>query len=173
MSDDQRITPDPCGKTIVDTLHPCARPHGHTGGCKDYFHCTIGDLTGVTYEKYDAYLAKIRPNQATKICAKQMVGYPRGVVCIRPDRHVGPCDSGVELPHEDVDQPPHYTSGPIEAIDAIRSMLSAPPHLDPFVDYCRGQAVKYLWRAGKKGSAKEDLLKAKRYLEWAIERLGD
>ena len=36
-----------------------------------------------------------------------------------------------------------------------------------------GNAVKYISRAGRKGSAVEDLRKAIQYLEWEIERLEE
>ena len=70
--------------------------------------------------------------------------------------------------HDSVNHPAHYTSGEIECIDAIEAAL------DPmgFVDYCRGNAMKYIWRTGLKGDAAEDLLKAAWYLNRAAETLG-
>ena len=64
-----------------------------------------------------------------------------------------------------VNHPPHYTDGSIETIDYIESVLGG-----CFVEYCRGQAIKYLSRAGrKKGSSwPEDFRKAIWYLERAI-----
>ena len=69
-----------------------------------------------------------------------------------------------ELPKNDpVSRPAHYTSGDVECIDGIRAALG-----DGFVDYCRGNCIKYLWRAGRKGDMTEDLRKARVYLGWAI-----
>lgn len=61
-----------------------------------------------------------------------------------------------------VEHPPHYNDHPsgVECIDIVQHM-----------NFCRGNAVKYIWRAGAKGDEVEDLRKAKRYLEYEIERL--
>jgi hypothetical protein len=40
------------------------------------------------------------------------------------------------------------------------------------LNFCRGNAVKYIWRAGLKGSAIEDLKKARWYLDREIARLS-
>jgi len=60
-----------------------------------------------------------------------------------------------------VNSPPHYTAGGIEAIDAIESALGP----EGFLAYCRGNAIKYIWRAGLKGVYRQDLRKAIWYLE--------
>ena len=60
-----------------------------------------------------------------------------------------------------VNAPPHYTAGGIEAIDAIESALGP----EGFMAYCRGNAIKYVWRAGRKGDTEQDLRKAIWYLE--------
>lgn len=59
-----------------------------------------------------------------------------------------------------VNKPPHY-QGAVEVIDAIESALGA----GGFEAYCRGNALKYISRAGKKGSFEEDIRKAIWYLE--------
>lgn len=56
----------------------------------------------------------------------------------------------------------YYTYGKIECIDFI---------LDKGLDFCRGNVVKYVVRAGHKGNELEDLKKAKQYLEFAIKAL--
>ncbi len=66
-----------------------------------------------------------------------------------------------------VNKPSHYTRGEVEYIDAMRSMLTA----DEFKAFCKGNAVKYIWREDHKGSNIQDLEKAVVYLNWAIERL--
>lgn len=63
-----------------------------------------------------------------------------------------------------VDHPAHYTAGGVECIDAIGSALGC----DGFKSYCRGNVVKYIWRAELKGGA-EDYRKARRYIDWLIE----
>lgn len=61
-----------------------------------------------------------------------------------------------------VDHPSHYTFGSVECIDGIRSALGE----DGFKAFCRGNAIKYLWRAGHKDGepAEKDLKKANWYI---------
>lgn len=63
-----------------------------------------------------------------------------------------------------VNHPSHYTDGKIEVIDFID---------DKGLNFCRGNAVKYIARAGKKNPDKEieDLQKAIWYLNHEINRL--
>lgn len=58
-----------------------------------------------------------------------------------------------------VNHPPHYTSHPsgIECIQITKHM-----------DFCLGNATKYIWRAGLKLDAIEDLKKAVWYIEQEI-----
>ena len=71
--------------------------------------------------------------------------------------------------HDMVDHPSHYNDPrfrhapcgkPIEVIDITRRL-----------DFCRGNAVKYILRAGLKDNELEDLRKAARYLGYVIEEL--
>lgn len=57
---------------------------------------------------------------------------------------------------EMVNHPNHYNCGKIEVIDAIE---------DWNLGFCLGNAVKYIARANHKGKKKEDLQKAKWYIE--------
>lgn len=57
---------------------------------------------------------------------------------------------------EAVNHPPHYNKGKIEVIDFID---------DQRLDFCRGNAVKYICRAPFKGSAMNDIDKAIWYLQ--------
>lgn len=61
-----------------------------------------------------------------------------------------------------VNNPPHY-QGKVECIDAIESALGP----EGFVAFCRGNAMKYIFRAGRKGDEAEDLAKAGWYLRRA------
>lgn len=67
-----------------------------------------------------------------------------------------------------VNHPPHYQTGGIECIDAIRAALG----LEGFVAYCRGNSIKYSWRAGKKDETAQDLRKAAWYLNRAADELA-
>lgn len=63
-----------------------------------------------------------------------------------------------------VNHPDHYNQGGIECIDA---MVAAFGKAKVF-DFCHLNAMKYLWRAGRKGSIVEDMRKAQWYLDKAI-----
>jgi len=69
---------------------------------------------------------------------------------------------------EAVNHPAHYMDtgmqcdkcgAPIEVIQITREL-----------NFCLGNVVKYVLRAGKKGDAIEDLKKAAKYIEFEIER---
>ena len=61
-----------------------------------------------------------------------------------------------------INHPQHYQSDSgIECIEAIEAALG----LGGAVAYCRGAAMKYVWRAGRKGDAADDLRKAAWYCE--------
>lgn len=62
-----------------------------------------------------------------------------------------------------VNQPPHYLQGNIECIDAIQAALTP----EEFRGFCKGNALKYLWRERYKGSD-ESLRKA----NWYINRVA-
>lgn len=61
-----------------------------------------------------------------------------------------------------VNAPAHYTSGKVECIDAIESMLTR----DEFIGFLRGNILKYQWRYKIKNGV-EDLKKA----QWYFDRL--
>ena len=61
-----------------------------------------------------------------------------------------------------INHPPHYTQGGIEAIDAIEAALTP----EEFRGYCKGNALKYIWREKHKGQ-NESLKKAIWYLNRA------
>lgn len=63
-----------------------------------------------------------------------------------------------------VNSPAHYTDGGIETIDFIEAKLDD----EQFFGYCLGNSLKYLSRAGKKGDWREDLKKARWYINRAL-----
>ena len=68
---------------------------------------------------------------------------------------------------KEVDSPAHYNTGAVECIEAISSTLSS----EEFQGYCRGNALKYLWRCMYKGKTKQDLEKCRWYLDKLISTL--
>ena len=66
--------------------------------------------------------------------------------------------------NDPVNHPDHYTKHPsgIECIQITEHM-----------NFCLGSAMKYIWRAGLKGDARQDLEKAKWYLDREIGRIAE
>jgi len=62
-------------------------------------------------------------------------------------------------PVDMVNSPPHYNQGKVECIEAIRAALTA----DEFRGFCKGNAMKYVFRERLKGGM-EDIKKAEWYL---------
>lgn len=67
------------------------------------------------------------------------------------------------MSRETINHPKHYNQHPsgIECITVVE-----------WFGFNIGNAIKYLWRAGLKGNAVEDLKKACWYVQREIERLG-
>jgi hypothetical protein len=63
----------------------------------------------------------------------------------------------------------HYKRLRIQPWDAMESWMTG----DEFDGFLRGNVIKYVARAGKKGDALSDLRKAKHYLDKLIERRSD
>lgn len=63
---------------------------------------------------------------------------------------------------KEITHPSHYTDGKIEVIDYI---------LDKGMDFCSGNVIKYISRAGKKKGCDRltDLKKARQYIDFLIE----
>ena len=66
------------------------------------------------------------------------------------------------MTNDPVHHPSHYTSHPsgVECIEVTEHM-----------NFCVGNAMKYLWRAGLKNDAIEDLEKAKWYVDRELQRI--
>lgn len=69
-----------------------------------------------------------------------------------------------EIMNDIVNHPSHYTDGKIEVIEFIE---------DKNLNYHKGNAIKYICRAGKKDPSREieDLQKAEWYIHREIQRL--
>lgn len=82
------------------------------------------------------------------------------------DKHQDWFAKGQVQGHDPVNHPSHYTTGGVEVIKAIEAWQ---------LNYHRGNAVKYIARAGRKGGPEcelEDLKKAAWYLNREIMRLS-
>lgn len=76
-------------------------------------------------------------------------------------------DSSGQNELDNINHPSHYTTGGMEVIDILKAKLAP----DEFKGYCKGNVLKYLFRAEYKGKEKEDYQKAKWYLERMIENV--
>lgn len=86
-------------------------------------------------------------------------------------KHHDPNAKIISLEKEDiVNNPKHYTQdGEIECIDAIKAALGP----EGFRAFCRGNAMKYVWRSElKTGDPTTDLRKAEWYMKRAAEEAG-
>ena len=72
------------------------------------------------------------------------------------------CGRTMELYFDPVHHPAHYNAHPsgVECIAIAEHM-----------NYCLGQVLKYIWRAGLKDGAVQDLEKARWYLDREIDRI--
>jgi hypothetical protein len=109
--------------------------------------------------------------QRKRWAAKKAEGYGRSIISTEALMEAqtgvstfmrGVVDS-LETP-DPVNHPSHYTSHP-SGVEAIQ--------ITEHFNFCVGNAIKYLWRAGEKGKYIEDLKKAKWYIEREINRVGE
>lgn len=86
-----------------------------------------------------------------------------GHTCAKRTQHPAEDKRTEPFPMNDaVNHPKHYTSHPsgVECIKVVEHM-----------NFCRGNAMKYIWRAGEKDNEIEDLKKARWYVDREIARL--
>ena len=114
-----------------------------------------------------------KSNSRILMCDKcgETIKYGKWYYCDSNTMRIRCCDCGSfneektsEPVKDNVNSPSHYTDGKIEVIDFIE---------DKKLNYHRGNAIKYISRAGKKNKDKEieDLQKAIWYLNREISRL--
>lgn len=69
---------------------------------------------------------------------------------------------------DQVNAPAHYTQGGIECIQAIKASMT---HIE-YLGFLKGSVQKYIWRYRNKGNLKQDLAKARWYLEELEKEVG-
>lgn len=74
-----------------------------------------------------------------------------------------PSDDRPAADPDPVNHPPHYLAHP-SGVECIA--------ITEWMNFCLGNAVKYIWRAAEKGNQIQDLEKARWYLTREIERLS-
>lgn len=125
-----------CGKTF-------------TAGQGNYKYC----------ESCKAEMTPPAPKQGVSITKNAIVGQSVGVIADRVEAAITSKMETVDM----VNHPPHYKlANGMESIDVIRAILSP----EEYKGWCKGNALKYQFRAGKKDPAKEseDYRKAEFFL---------
>lgn len=102
-------------------------------------------------------------------CGVETVG---GEVLIRCSKDKLQHVSGSECPGGNtevdmVNQPPHYTQGGIECIDAIKAAITGKP---PYEAWLVGQVIRYLWRYNFKNGV-QDIEKAQFYINKLLQEV--
>lgn len=135
---------------------------GEVGACASCGAELVDGITWSTYDtKYDASDEQIRSIIEEDSDAK--AEYP-------PFPTFSPNGLFPNEPQDAVNSPNHYTQGKFETIEIIEQITSG--YDDGFTAHCIGTATKYIARAPfKHDTPLEDLRKAAKYLEFAIERL--
>lgn len=70
---------------------------------------------------------------------------------------------------DNVNHPQHYNQNGIECLDVIKAFFGG----QVFIDFCLGNALKYIMRCKHKGKYLEDLKKANFYIEQIINYYGN
>ena len=147
---------EPTTHYIADDTISYGWKHDREDGEFDFYHAAGWTEAQARKHAWDDYWGELQRSKS-----------PEGIL---PSTQVEPILSAVESERDRtaqdmVNSPDHYTAGGVETIDSIQaSMLRG-----EFQAYCRGNAIKYLSRAGRKGPAREDIRKAVWYLEKWLE----
>ena len=70
--------------------------------------------------------------------------------------------------HDPVNNPAHYTQGSVECTDAIEAALGPVG----FIEFLRGQVIKYTWRMALKGAPLQDAQKGQWYGNLLVEKFS-
>lgn len=116
----------------------CDKCGEHAVDCK----CPGCDMARRWDRFYDGIVDHLEKEEAALACGME------GCWCSKPSE-----------PSDQVNHPAHYQGSSMEVIDIIE---------DFDLDFCLGNAVKYILRASKKGYWEQDLKKAIWYLERAV-----
>lgn len=93
-------------------------------------------------------------------CSSPALCVDRGVCMV-----ITPFPHGHEAPTEHQVGGEHYKSLPIQPIEYMRKTLTA----EQFEGFCLGNVIKYVSRYGRKGDKREQLLKARQYLDFMLD----
>lgn len=136
--------------TVAHPLHDCEK-YGHVPNAVGFCLECRKDVP----EKTEREMPPVAPAYAARLACppvKAPILEPHTVNNLQP---------GANVPIDAVNHPPHYTAHPsgVECIQITEHM-----------GFNLGNAVKYIWRADRKGNREQDLRKAIWYLEREIAR---
>ena len=111
----------------------------------------------IRWNKHEYAVMSIEEGDGTLLCKSDAPGSESVWISVV---EVELCNTGSQ-PADAINHPPHYTQHPsgFECIAITEAF-----------NFNVGNAIKYLWRAGLKGAAVEDLRKAAWYVQREIER---
>ena len=152
----------------VKCLHPTIVYSGFKGevgvvtrtGLAPAFNQTVeilyGNCTQVAYPGLDGVVLVESAQEKTPTESTAGANTPKDIVEL------------LSVSEDNVNSPSHYGQGNIEAIEYIKDFLTK----EEYIGYLRGNIAKYLHRWRYKNGV-EDLEKARVYLGWLIEGMGD
>lgn len=164
-----KLTPD-CGLTKAELLKELAEGQSiasieRSRGMKTntlYYWVDKWGLSGVTQKQARLLTGGSQPQTPPETVPDppEVALAPPADIVIQPEEFAkGPLVMPI-AEHDPVQNPSHYTAGGIETIDYLQAKLSP----EEYAGYCRGNVLKYVSRAGMKGSPLEDFEKAQVYL---------
>lgn len=173
----------PCSECFPTLTRPKFEPmykkeeNGMIASCLTCAHKELpcSDEPCASCKRGKGYEDKFEPETEKK--EEEKMHYSSCLDCVRSgEQHISElckdCFGTLQHPHfepkvqaeDKVNHPNHYTTGEIEVIKYIRDKLGC----EEFTGYCIGNVMKYISRWRHK-DGKQDLEKAKVYLQWAIE----
>ena len=162
----------------------CEAHGANCNKCEHYPFCRLVDIYTDAVEadlwaQYAGFDTTVNEADLAKLRA-QLLPYVEVVADASPDE-IGDCEMdtdvfppepkfGANPPREQagtdpVNHPQHYVQGGVECIDVIRAARGT----EGCIQFCVGNAIKYLFRDAHKGRPLEDLQKAQWYINKAIE----
>ena len=162
----------------------CEAHGSNCNKCKHYPFCRLIDIYTDAVEadlwaQHAGFDTTVNEADLAKLRA-QLLPYVEVGADASPDE-IGDCEMDIDVfppepklgtnsPREQagtdpVNRPKHYVQGGVECIDVIRAARGT----EGCIQFCVGNAIKYLFRDAHKGRPLEDLQKAQWYINKAIE----
>lgn len=163
-------------------MRQCEAHGSNCNRCEHYPFCRLVDIYTDAVEadlwaQYAGFDTTVNEADLAKLRA-QLLPYVEVGSDASPDE-IGDCEMDTDVfppepkfgtnpqpaGNDPVNHPQHYVQGGVECIDVIRAARGT----DGCIQFCVGNAIKYLFRDAHKGRPLEDLQKAQWYINKAIE----